>query len=659
MGSQGLANQKVPGRNKYHAAALILTGSSQKGDAMDTGVIQKKQFSRRLAVGAEVQEDGTHFRVWAPACRSIAVMLGSDAAQVYPLSREEDGYWSACVPAARAGTLYRFRLDDKPDLLPDPGSRFQPQGPHGPSEVIDPSRFGWTDGNWQGIAPDAHVLYEVHVGTFTPEGTWRAAAEHLGYLRDLGITTIQMMPVADFPGRFGWGYDGVNLFAPAHRYGRPEDLKHFINRAHEEGLAVILDVVYNHLGPDGNYLSGFTSDYFSPVLTEWGPGFNFDAQNSRHVRDFLTSNAAYWIDEFHLDGLRLDATQQIFDTSDPHIISDIAAAARHACPERHIMVIAENEPQDPLLIRPVEEGGFGLDGAYNDDFHHTAIVAVSGRHEAYYSDYRGTPQEFISLAKRGYLYQGQFYEWQHKRRGRPALDRPRRQFIIGIENHDQIANSGNGMRVHQMTSPGRLRAITAVMLLLPQIPMLFQGQEFAASTGFYYFADHSGDLAAAVHEGRAEFMSQFPSMETPEMQATLLHPNDPEAFTRSRLDHGEREKNAAILDMHRDLLALRRDDPLFRHARELDGAVLAAEAFVIRFMGEAGDDRLLLVNMGQDLELHPSPEPLLAPPEKSKWSLLWSSENPQYGGGGTPAAETGEGWHLPGHAALVMRAQKI
>ncbi|MEZ0225756.1 MAG: malto-oligosyltrehalose trehalohydrolase [Alphaproteobacteria bacterium] len=624
---------------------------------MDTGVIQKKQFLRRVAVGAEVQEDGTHFRVWAPACREVAVTLESGAQGIYPLTREEDGYWSAVIPAARARTLYRFRLDNG-DLFPDPASRYQPQGPHGPSEVIDPARYPWTDRQWAGIAPDAHVLYEIHVGTFTPEGTWRAAAEHLKYLQGLGVTTIQMMPVAEFPGRFGWGYDGVNLFAPARLYGRPDDLRHFINCAHETGLAVILDVVYNHLGPDGNYLSAFTADYFSHVPTEWGPGFNFDCPNSRNVRDFITANAAYWIGEFHFDGLRLDATQQIFDTSEPHIITEIAAAARQACPERHVMIIAENEPQDPRLIRPIDEGGFGLDAAYNDDFHHTAIVAASGRHEAYYSDYRGTPQEFISLAKRGYLYQGQFYEWQHQRRGRPALDRPHRQFIIGIENHDQIANSGHGMRVHKMTSPGRLRAMTAVMLLMPQIPMLFQGQEFAASTGFHYFADHAGDLAKAVHLGRAAFMSQFPSMETVEMQAALLRPEDPEAFMKSRLDHRERDKNTEILHMHRDLLTLRREDPLFRHARELDGAVLSAEAFVIRFMGEDGDDRLLLVNMGQDLDLHPSPEPLLAPPEEAAWTLLWSSESPQYGGGGTPAPEASEGWHLPGHAALVMKAQK-
>jgi maltooligosyltrehalose trehalohydrolase len=622
---------------------------------MDTAVIQKTRFARSMAVGAEVQGAGTHFRVWAPSCRRAAVVL--ESGNEYAMEPEKGGYWSAFVPAARAGTLYRYRLDNRPDLYPDPASRYQPQGPHGPSEVIDPSGYCWTDRKWTGVAPEEHVLYEMHIGTFTPEGTWQAAAEHLRYLKSLGITTIQMMPVADFPGRFGWGYDGVNLYAPAHRYGRPEDLRHFINSAHEEGLAVVLDVVYNHLGPDGNYLSQFAADYFS-LPTEWGPGFNFDGAESVPVRDYITSNAAYWIREFHFDGLRLDATQQIFDTSARNIILDIADAARQACTKRHILVIAENEPQDPRLIRPKEEGGYGLDAAYNDDFHHTAIVSASGRHEAYYSDYRGSPQEFISLAKRGYLYQGQFYEWQHQRRGGPALDLPRRQFIIGIENHDQIANSGHGMRVHKLTSPGRLRAITAVMLLLPQIPMLFQGQEFAASTGFHYFADHAGELADAVHEGRTEFMSQFPSMGTPEMQATLLRPDDPEAFTRSCLNHAERDSNVGILHMHRDLLALRRNDPLFRNAQELDGAVLAAEAFVLRFMGKENDHRLLLVNMGQDLDLHPAPEPLLAPPEGAAWRLLWSSENPEYGGGGTPEVEAGGGWRLPGHAALVMKAQK-
>ena len=373
-------------------------------------------MNRRLPIGAElIPTGGVHFRVWAPERNRVEVVGqgqgGPEAAG--RLEREADGYFSGSIENVGEGFRYRFRLDDTAGLYPDPASRFQPEGPHGPSQVVDPERFSWTDGEWQGIALRGQIVYELHVGTFTPEGTWRAAARELKELADLGITVIEMMPIADFTGRFGWGYDGVDLFAPTRLYGGPGDLRHFVNEAHRLGVAVILDVVYNHLGPDGNYLRQFAVDYFTDrYVTDWGEAINYDGPNSGPVREFFTANAGYWIAEYHFDGLRLDATQQIYDQSADHILKSIAQAVRQAAPERKTIVVAENEPQETRLARTAEQGGFGIDALWNDDFHHSARVALTGHKEAYYIDYLGTPQEFISAVKYGYLYQGQYYTWQ-------------------------------------------------------------------------------------------------------------------------------------------------------------------------------------------------------------------------------------------------------
>jgi maltooligosyltrehalose trehalohydrolase len=318
--------------------------------------------------------------------------------------------------------------------------------------------------------------------------------------------------------------------------------------------------------------------------------------------------------------------------------------------------VAENESQHTRLVRPIEQGGYELDALWNDDFHHTARVAVTGRNEAYYTDYLGRPQELISAVKYGYLFQGQRYKWQSKRRGTPAWGLRPAQFVNYIQNHDQIANSGRGERLHLLTSPGRYRALTALLLLAPATPMLFQGQEFAASSPFYFFADHTGELRELVKEGRIQFLAQFPSLAQPEMRPFHVDPGDYASFERCKLDLSERQKNAGVYALHCDLLRLRREDPVFRAQRPggVDGAVLAQEAFVLRFFGQSDGDRLLLVNLGRALTLDPAPEPLLAPPEGKLWQLLWSSEHPKYGGGACPPADTAENWRIAGHCALVM-----
>jgi maltooligosyltrehalose trehalohydrolase len=627
------------------------------------GIIRNKQnhaqtraFTRRFPVGAEVMPaGGVHFRVWAPKSKSVAVeMLGESRSS--SLHVEGNGYFSGPVAEARVGTLYKLRLDT--GSFPDPASRFQPEGPHGASQIVDPHQFKWTDQNWRGVSREGQVIYELHIGTFSREGRWRSAMEELPSLRDLGITIIEVMPVADFCGRFGWGYDGVNMFAPTRLYGSPDEMRTFVNRAHELGLGVILDVVYNHFGPDGNYLGQFSPDYFSKkYANEWGEALNFDGDNSDPVREFFITNAAYWISEFHLDGLRLDATQQIFDESPTHVLTEVGRAVREAAGERGTFIVNENELQQTRLVRHPNDGGCGLDALWNDDFHHAARVAMTGKAEAYYSDFGGTPQELISAVKWGYLFQGQRYAWQTKRRGTPALDLHPTSFVNCIQNHDQIANSLRGQRIHELTSPGRLKAMTALLLLAPQTPMLFMGQEFAASAPFLYFADHNPELAKLVRKGRFEFLKQFKTIASPECETIYDNPESEETFRKCVLDFSERGRHADIYELHRELLRLRREDPVFSRpkTRGVDGAVLAAEAFALRFFGGEHGDRLLLVNLGPDLRSDSFAEPLLAPPCGCRWKTVFSTEQICHGGSGALEAENGEGkWRLAGHSAAVL-----
>jgi maltooligosyltrehalose trehalohydrolase len=561
--------------------------------------------NRRRSIGAEVMDGGVHFRVWAPARKEVAAVIdGRD----FRLQRETHGYFSGLVRGIGAGALYRFRLDGEEETYPDPASRFQPEGVHGPSQVIDPA-FGFRE--WSGVS-DEPVLYELHIGTFTREGTYAAAIEHLPFLADVGINVIELMPVNEFPGDFGWGYDGVDLWAPTRLYGSPDELRRFIDEAHANGIAVILDVVYNHVGPDGCYLTKFSKDYFTDKYeNEWGEAMNFDGENAHGVRTFVSENAAYWIDEFQFDGLRVDATQSIFDSSERHILREIRDAVHTAAFGRRTFLVAENEPQDRTILTE-----HGFEAMWNDDWHHSAQVAITGNREAYYTDYRGTPQELVSMARLGFLYQGQWYSWQKKNRGTSSIDIPPRQLVAFLQNHDQVANSERGERVYN-------RAMTALLLLQPQTPLLFQGQEFASQTPFTYFADHTPELAEKVAKGRREFLEQFPSLKGRKLPV----PHERATFERCKLDHSA--KNA---DEVRELLRLRREMPY--HER-LEGSVLGERCLALRWLGD--DPRLLLVNLGQPLTIDPVNDPLLA----GEWRVLWSST-------------AFEPWTLRGESAVLL-----
>ena len=620
------------------------------------------EIRRRLPIGAElVESGGVHFRVWAPKRTRVDVVMGGD---VVALTRESEGggYFAGVAPMASAGSRYKLRLDGG-EAFPDPASRYQPDGPHGASQVVDPCLFQWKDSDWRGVGAKRQVIYEMHIGTFTPEGTFASAGEQLSELAGLGITVVELMPVAEFPGKFGWGYDGVDLFAPYHGYGSPDDLRAFVNRAHAEGVGVLLDVVYNHFGPDGNYLRQFSDTYFSAQHhTDWGDAINYDGTGSGPVREMVLANARHWVAEYHLDGLRLDATDNIFDDSKTHLLEEIGVVARHAAGDRGILILAENEAQHARIARARDQGGFGLDMLWSDDFHHAAFVAATGRREAYYTDYRGTPQELLSAVKRGYLYQGQRYVWQKKRRGAPAWDIPQHRFVHYLQNHDQVANSGDGRRLHQLTSPGRYRALTALLLLAPETPLLFQGQEFGASAPFLYFADHNPELSARVRQGRSQFLAQFPSLADPAIQRTFADPGAIETFRRSRVDLAERETHQTHYALHRDLIALRQCDPVLCACEgNIDGAVLHDRAFVIRFFAPPAPhvaDRLLVLNFGPELSLDVAPEPLLAPPNgESGWTQLWQSDDRCYGGSGTVHLESEDGsWRIPAESATLLAA---
>ena len=598
-------------------------------------VLSPVSMEEFVSLGSRLTKKGVSFRVWAPKREKLEV-VAEPTGPVFPLQKDAEGYFYGETPLFGPGTLYRYRVDGG-DAYPDPCSRFQPQGPHGPSLIVDSHRFQWNDQHWKGITLQGQVLYEIHVGIFSDEGTFDGIIKELAELKRFGITTLEVMPIADFSGERNWGYDGVNFFAPAHAYGDYEGLKRLADAAHAAGLGVILDVVYNHFGPDGNYLRVYSDDYFTDRhKTDWGEAICFDGPAALPVREFFIQNAAYWISEFHLDGLRLDATQNIYDSSKKHILTEIADTVRKIAALKNILLIAENESQDVNLLRAADKGGYGLDAVWADDFHHTCHVAMTGQREAYYTDYCGQAQELVASVKKGFLYQGQYYSWQKKPRGTQVTTEPAAAFIFYTQNHDQIANSLAGKRIHEIANPHQYRALTALMLLAPETPLFFMGQEFGSTRPFIYFIDHSAELAPQVLKGRKEFLSQFPSYSSKSSLAQVPDPNDPETFRRCKLDFSERRSHSEIYFFHEELLRLRREDPVLRRQdrRALDGAALDHHALVLRFFAADGLDRLLVVNLGIERRFSPAREPLLAPVQGGRWDLLWSSDDARYGGNG-------------------------
>ena len=522
---------------------------------------------RLLPFGAALVAPGrTRFRLWAPDAQRVTVIAdtASGVALQADLRKDSMGWHEGEAPVG-AGSLYRYRIDGHLDV-PDPAARFNPSGVHGPSEIIDPLAFEWTDDTWHGRPWHEAVLYELHVGTFTQEGTYAAIVPRLPSLAELGVTCIELLPVATFPGRRGWGYDGVLPFAPHSAYGRPDDLKRLVQAAHALGLSIVLDVVYNHFGPDGNYLHCYARDFFTDRHhTPWGSAINFEGDAGRNVRDFFIENALYWIEEYRLDGLRLDAIHAIHDDSPLHIVDELATAlANGPARARHIHLILENHCNEARRLDNRSPSGAiaaQLSKAqWNDDFHHALHVLVTGEDDGYYIDYTDPLVRTGRILSEGFAYQGEPSAFGKHPRGEPSGFLPPTAFISFLQNHDQIGNRAMGERIGHLADAGKLRLATAIMLLSPQVPMLFMGEEYAAPEPFLYFCEYDGQLAAAITKGRRSEFRGFRGFDSPEAQARIPDPNAVDTFARSRLRWETRDapRHREWLEFTRELLSIRR-----------------------------------------------------------------------------------------------------
>jgi len=510
-----------------------------------------------LDIGATVLENGSiRFRVWAPRSDGISVRIVSDTEnRLVSLRREERGYFSAVVDGVREGDLYLYLLDDGVER-PDPVSRFQPDGVHGPSRVVDPQSFSWTDRAWKGRPLHDYILYELHVGTGSGEGTFEALIPLLDYLLELGITALELMPVAQFPGERNWGYDGVYPFAPQNSYGGPVGLKKLVDACHARGLAVVLDVVYNHLGPEGNYLHGFAPYFTDRYRTPWGEAVNFDGPDSDEVRRYFLDNALYWLCEYHLDALRIDAVHGIYDFSARHFLEELAAEIHREAERlgRQIHVIAESDLNDVRLIDPPEKGGYGLDGQWNDDFHHALHTLLSGEKDGYYQDFGGVGHLAKSFRER-FIYSGQYSRFRRRRHGNSAAGRPARQFVVCAQNHDQVGNRMFGERLSTLVSFESLKLAAGVLLLSPYIPLLFMGEEYGEEAPFLYFISHSDPgLVEAVREGRKKEFSSFAFRGEPPDPASV------ETFLRSKTNPDKRfaGNHSTLFHFYKTLIAMRK-----------------------------------------------------------------------------------------------------
>jgi maltooligosyltrehalose trehalohydrolase len=601
----------------------------------------------RLERGAVPQTDGsTRFSVWAPSAEAVEVAIsrGGDV-QTYRLQRDAAGVHGAAVPRVPPGTDYSYRLDGGPDR-PDPVSRWRPAGVHGPTRILDPGAFQWTDAGWRGLEAADLVIYELHVGTFSRAGTFDGVIERLPMLRDLGVTAIEIMPVSEFPGSRNWGYDGVSPYAVQSTYGGPNGLKRLVDAAHRQGLAVLLDVVYNHLGPEGNYLREFGPYFSDRYRTTWGEGLNLDGPDSDEVRRYVVDNAVYWITEYHLDGLRLDAVDRIVDLSPVHIAEELGAAV-HAQGEalgRRTLVIAEIDANDPRWVKPRELGGYGMDAHWSDDFHHAVHVALTGERNGYYADFT-EPDAVAKVFGQRYVNDGRYSPHRRRRHGRAAVEVPADRFVVAIQNHDQVGNRARGERLAALVSRDALRLAAALLLLSPYVPLLFMGEEHGETNPFLYFVSH-GDpaLIEAVRQGRQEEFASFG------WRGDVPDPQAEAAFeaSRPRWERAEAGEGAQMLALYRELTRLRRTEPGLR-----PGAATvqvwndeAAGWVAVRYHQE-GSVLQAVFNLSAEVRVVP-----LAGSEE--WSVVLSTDAPTYGGRGK-AAFAGRELRLPGHTAALLR----
>jgi maltooligosyltrehalose trehalohydrolase len=598
----------------------------------------------QMPAGAEIQPDGeVRFRVWAPAAESLTLIIQGSERTISFLSKP--GGWHELVTGeAKVGSLYRLQLPNG-TLVPDPASRFQPQDVHGPSEVIDPTAFCWRDTTWRNHPWSDAVLYELHIGTFTEEGTFLAAIERFDHLVELGVTAIEIMPVADFPGRRNWGYDGVLLYAPDSSYGRPDDFKAMIQAAHLRGLMVILDVVYNHFGPDGNFIPSYAPQIFTDHhKTPWGNAVNYDSEGSEVVREFIIHNALYWIEEFNLDGLRLDAVHAIKDDSPKHLLDELAERVRAAAFPRPVHLLLENEDNQAFRLGRDEHGEpISFTAQWNDDMHHVLHTAATLESNGYYGDYKDDTEKLGRALAEGFAFQGEVMQARNASRGEPSAHLPPGAFVAFMQNHDQIGNRAFGERINAIASPEAVHAIGAVYLLLPQTPMLFMGEEWGSSQPFPFFCDFNDELGELVRKGRREEFAKFPEFQDPEQRERIPDPQAEATFQAAKLDwpQSKEEVHAEWLDWYKRILGVRKSF-LIPYVRGMEGyagtfEVMGTGAVVVRFRNGNSTRQLVLTanlsdesrdgfeaSMGQVLWQE---GPKQAGTVMRPWSVCWSLQD--------------------------------
>lgn len=599
----------------------------------------------RLDLGARPGGDGaTRFRVWAPRAREVAVILPESGSRAHPLVAEGDGYFAGTVPGVGPGDRYLYRLDGGEER-PDPASRHQPDGVHAPSAVVDPDRFPWRDGEWSGLPLEEYVIYELHVGTFTQEGTFAAAIDRLPYLLELGVTAVELMPVAQFPGERNWGYDGVYPFAPQESYGGPDGLKLLVDACHRAGLAVILDVVYNHLGPEGNYLGRFGPYFTDRYRTPWGDAVNFDGPQSDPVRHYFVANALYWITEYHVDALRLDAVHGIFDFGARHILAELAAAVHREGKRlgRKVAVIAESDLNDARLIAPPELGGYGLDAQWNDDFHHALRTLLTGEQTGYYADF-GTFPHLIKAFREGFVYSGEYSRYRRRSHGNSSANRSPRQLVVFAQNHDQVGNRMRGERLGADVTNEQLKLAAGAVLLSPYLPLIFMGEEYGEPAPFPYFVSHGDpELIEAVRRGRREEFTSFA------WQGEVPDPQAEETFRSARIDPELRRdgEHGRIFALYRELIRLRREfPPLARLDRGgVEVSCRDREKLLAVRRTAGGEEVVCLFNFGGERREWPLPA--------GTWRDLISSAAPRFGGEG----EEGPPGTVPPFGFVVYRKE--
>ncbi len=539
-------------------------------------MLSSQALTKQTRVGANRLPDRSwEFLLWAPKARSISLHLLSGSGKLLSMESLADGYHRAIVRTLEPGSEYFYQLDGERDL-PDPASRYQSQGVHGPSQVVDLYTFDWTDEKWKGTTLERSIFYELHVGTYTPEGTFDAIIPHLPELAALGITTIELMPVGQFPGPRNWGYDGVYLYAPQNSYGGPVALQRLVNATHRHGLSIALDVVYNHLGPEGNYLSAFGPYFTDRYKTPWGQAINYDGEGSDEVRRFFIENALYWLEDYHFDALRLDAIHGIYDFGARHFLAELKLAVADLSQRlgRKIHLIAESDLNDSRILRDPDHGGYGIDAQWSDDFHHSVHTLLTRENMGYYSDFEGiTP--LASTLRDGWYYSGQHSNFRKRSHGNSPRDLPPTQFVVCNQNHDQVGNRAAGERLSSLVSFEVLKLAAGITLLSPFVPMLFMGEEYGEPAPFLYFTSHGDpELVEAVRRGRREEFAAFG------WEGSVPDPQEEQTFSRSHLDHSHKKKepHSTLLRFYRQLIRIRDDqrwgEPAPRTVRELGGRAL-------------------------------------------------------------------------------------